>query len=177
MPRRNGELGELVFTTLTRSGMPLIRYRTGDISRVIPEPCPCGSFLRRFERVSGRLSDVVRLAGGYTLSLPMLDEILFSLPGLVGFSAEILRGVESETIELSVFARGGVVSAREIQERLRNLAETLPPSNPCYSLASIGEALKSGRINLKLRHGGAEVLTYGNTKRRIVYRLGDCDGF
>ncbi|MDO4553450.1 MAG: AMP-binding protein [Bacillota bacterium] len=49
-----GEYGEVVFTTLTRRGMPLIRYRTGDRSRWIPEPCPCGSSLRRLDKVGKR---------------------------------------------------------------------------------------------------------------------------
>lgn len=48
----DGEFGEVVFTTLTRSGMPLIRYRTGDRSRIITEPCLCGSSLRRLDRVA-----------------------------------------------------------------------------------------------------------------------------
>jgi phenylacetate-coenzyme A ligase PaaK-like adenylate-forming protein len=50
----DGEEGEIVFTTLTRQAMPLIRYRTGDISRIIPEPCPCGSVLKRLARVGRR---------------------------------------------------------------------------------------------------------------------------
>lgn len=47
----DGELGEIVFTTLTRRGMPLLRYRTGDISRFLPGPCACGALLRRLETV------------------------------------------------------------------------------------------------------------------------------
>ena len=47
----DGALGEVVFTTLTRQGMPLVCYRTGDLSRFIPEPCPCGSVLRSMEIV------------------------------------------------------------------------------------------------------------------------------
>ncbi len=50
-PARPGEYGEIVFTTLTRAGMPLIRYKTGDISRWIDEPCQCGSVLRRLDKV------------------------------------------------------------------------------------------------------------------------------
>lgn len=50
----DGKWGEIVFTTLTRQGMPLIRYRTGDISRIIREPCSCGSVLRRLDRVRNR---------------------------------------------------------------------------------------------------------------------------
>jgi phenylacetate-coenzyme A ligase PaaK-like adenylate-forming protein len=50
----DGEEGEIVFTTLTRRAMPLIRYRTGDISHIMPDPCPCGSVLKRLARVGSR---------------------------------------------------------------------------------------------------------------------------
>jgi phenylacetate-CoA ligase len=46
-----GQPGEIVFTSLTRKGMPLIRYRTGHFARFLPEPCPCGTVLRRMEKV------------------------------------------------------------------------------------------------------------------------------
>jgi len=49
-----GEYGEIVVTTLNRYGMPLIRYRTGDISRILAEPCPCGSVIRRFDQIANR---------------------------------------------------------------------------------------------------------------------------
>ena len=49
-----GKEGEVVFTTLTRKGMPFIRYRTGDWSSFIPEPCQCGSILKRISRVGDR---------------------------------------------------------------------------------------------------------------------------
>ncbi len=49
-----GEYGEVVFTTLTRRAMPLIRYRTGDFSRFIPEPCPCGTMLRTLAHIGDR---------------------------------------------------------------------------------------------------------------------------
>lgn len=57
LPLRPGELGEIVFTTLTRKGMPLVRYRTGDVARFLDEPCSCGSRLRRMEKVRGRKYD------------------------------------------------------------------------------------------------------------------------
>lgn len=50
----DGKWGEVVFTTLNREGMPFIRYRTGDESRVLNEACPCGSVLRRLDRVKNR---------------------------------------------------------------------------------------------------------------------------
>jgi phenylacetate-coenzyme A ligase PaaK-like adenylate-forming protein len=50
----DGEHGEIVFTALNRRGMPLIRYRTGDMSRILAEPCPCGSIIRRFDHIANR---------------------------------------------------------------------------------------------------------------------------
>lgn len=50
----DGEYGEVVFTTLTRRGMPFIRYRTNDFSKFMPEPCPCESVLKRLSRVGMR---------------------------------------------------------------------------------------------------------------------------
>ena len=88
-----GESGEIVFTTLTRRGMPLIRYRTGDLARFLPEPCPCGSSLRRLGKVQGRIAGEVHLEGGHRLSLPEMDEVLFKVPG-------VLRKVGAVNVDL-----------------------------------------------------------------------------
>lgn len=53
-PAEDGQAGEIVFTTLTRKGMPFIRYRTGDCSRWITESCSCGSILKRLDKVGPR---------------------------------------------------------------------------------------------------------------------------
>lgn len=59
-PRPEGKLGEIVFTTLTRKGMPLIRFRTGHLARFLPEPCPCGTGLPRMGKVQGRKHEANR---------------------------------------------------------------------------------------------------------------------
>lgn len=56
----DGEVGEVVFTTLTRRGMPFVRYRTGDAARLLPGPCPCGSRLRRLGPILGRIERTPR---------------------------------------------------------------------------------------------------------------------
>jgi phenylacetate-CoA ligase len=58
-----GEMGELVFTTLTKEAFPLIRYRTGDITRLNPEPCICGRTNVRMARVFGRTDDMLIIRG------------------------------------------------------------------------------------------------------------------
>lgn len=91
-PRPDGRLGEVVFTTITRRGMPLIRYRTGDIARFLPVPCPCGSVLRRMERVRGRWCGTVHLGAGSNLTLADMDESLFRLTKLLDYKVLIARG-------------------------------------------------------------------------------------
>ena len=62
-PVPDGQTGEVVFTTLTKQGIPVVRYRTRDISRIIPEPCACGRTMRRIERVTGRSDDMLIIRG------------------------------------------------------------------------------------------------------------------
>jgi len=62
-PLPDGEKGELVFTTLTRTGTPMLRYRTRDLSRIRTEKCPCGRTIRTFERISARSDDMLIIRG------------------------------------------------------------------------------------------------------------------
>ncbi|NPE28592.1 phenylacetate--CoA ligase [Methanococcoides sp. SA1] len=59
----DGTLGELVITTLTKEGAPLIRYRTRDLTRIIPEPCKCGCPFPRIDRLLGRTDDRIKIKG------------------------------------------------------------------------------------------------------------------
>lgn len=62
-PVEEGEVGELVLTTINREAMPLIRYRTRDLTRFIPGSCPCGRTHRRIDRFKGRSDDMIILKG------------------------------------------------------------------------------------------------------------------
>lgn len=59
----HGEMGELVFTTITKEAFPVIRYRTSDITTLIPDACVCGRGFIRMERVSGRTDDMLIIRG------------------------------------------------------------------------------------------------------------------
>ena len=97
-----GEPGEVVLTTLTRYGMPLIRYRTRDVARFLTEPCPCGTLLPRLERVNGRLANRVRLTGGETVTMAALDEALFPLPFILNFQP-VLRSIDGlDVLDLTI---------------------------------------------------------------------------
>lgn len=62
-PVPDGEMGELVLTTLNREAMPLLRYRTRDLTRILPGECPCGRHHRRIDRMRGRSDDMIVLKG------------------------------------------------------------------------------------------------------------------
>jgi len=89
-PLPPGETGEIVITTLTRRGMPLIRYRTGDLSRFIDGPCPCGSVLHRLDRIQTRKTGLLSLSTG-DVSIAALDDVLFKIPGIADFTASFCR--------------------------------------------------------------------------------------
>jgi phenylacetate-coenzyme A ligase PaaK-like adenylate-forming protein len=101
-PLPDGKWGEVVFTTLTRNGMPMIRYRTDDISRLLPGVCRCGSSLKRLDDVKGRIKGGLKCADDETLAMPDLDEIIFAFPQVMDFKAEVSCGILR--IEAATFA-------------------------------------------------------------------------
>lgn len=74
-----GEQGELVITTLTRQAQPVIRYRTRDITRFLPGPCPCGRTTRRMARLEGRADDML-IIRGINVYPRTIEEVLMSDP-------------------------------------------------------------------------------------------------
>ncbi len=76
----DGEIGELVITTLKKQGAPLIRYRTHDLTRIIPGQCPCGSPYPRIDTILGRTDDMVKVKG-VNIFPSQIDEILAKIEG------------------------------------------------------------------------------------------------
>lgn len=76
----DGEEGEIVITTLVKEGAPLIRFRTHDISRIIPEPCSCGSKYPRIDMIKGRSDDMFKVHG-VNMFPSQVEEILQNIDG------------------------------------------------------------------------------------------------
>ncbi|OGR16627.1 MAG: phenylacetate--CoA ligase [Desulfobacterales bacterium GWB2_56_26] len=79
-PVAPGEVGELVITTLTKEAFPVIRYRTRDLTRLIPEPCPCGRTFIRMNRVLGRSDDML-IIKGVNVFPTQIESVLFDIEG------------------------------------------------------------------------------------------------
>jgi len=80
-PVPDGELGELVLTTINREAMPLLRYRTRDLTRILPGDCPCGRHHKRLARLQGRSDDMIILKGVNIFPI-QIEKILLGFPEL-----------------------------------------------------------------------------------------------
>ncbi len=125
-----GTEGEVVFTTLTRRAMPLIRYRTGDRAAWIKAPCPCGSVLGRLGKIRGRLTDISTVSGA--ICMPVLDEAILALDGIYSFQAALTAGENGIVLDLYLFCwmqRADQIK-KEVTEAVTSLLESYPAPIP-----------------------------------------------
>jgi phenylacetate-coenzyme A ligase PaaK-like adenylate-forming protein len=137
----DGEYGEVVFSTLTRRGMPLIRYRMGDRSRFIPEKCPCGTKLRTLEKVRGRFSGFVSV-GDEILKLPDFDEALFPVSGLLNFSVTVSGSGKDEALLVEAQMLTDVDSTCEVEDALESISSIKKIVRCYHNPNEVGSLLK-----------------------------------
>ena len=136
-----GDEGELVVTTLSRRGMPLIRYRTGDWGRLIPnqERCQCGLPLRKMGRIRGRVDDMLIVGAGHNLYPDEVDRAVLSVAGITDYQLVVDKEDHKDVIRLTVEAKGAA-------EDLRNAV-----LKALLAIESIG-----------IPHGVSRTLIFGN---------------
>jgi phenylacetate-CoA ligase len=101
-PVKPGEEGELVLTTLSREAMPIIRYRTSDLTRILPGPCPCGRTHRRLDRIKGRTDDMLILKGVNIFPV-QVEQALMEVPEVGQNYLIILESVDGvDTMRIKV---------------------------------------------------------------------------
>ena len=83
MPVADGEWGELVITTLTKEGLPMLRYRTKDITRLITDKCKCGRTTTRMDKIQGRSDDML-IIRGVNVFPSQIEGVLMSIPEIGG---------------------------------------------------------------------------------------------
>jgi len=146
----DGSDGELVLSTLTRTGMPLLRYRTGDLARLTRRRCQCGSVLARLQNLQGRKDNCLRLPGGRMLTLAEMDQALLSLPEVLAYDA-VLQEPDPEAQDIdSTGERPGrlaisLTGLPDAQARLRSAAAAALQTIP-----AIHRAVQGGGLSLDM---------------------------
>ncbi len=118
-----GEKGELVVTCLSKEALPLIRYRTRDITRLMYEPCPCGRTTARMENLSGRTDDMLKIRG-VNVFPSQIEEVLINTEG-IGPNYEIVVERKNHTDILTIRVEVEAESMMDSYTALENLEEGL----------------------------------------------------
>ena len=120
----DGEMGELVLTTLKREAMPLLRYRTRDITAVIPEPCACGRTHRRLQRITGRSDDML-IIRGVNIFPQQVERVLMSFPQVGRNYVILVEGLDDLTVKVELTAAAFDGQVEHLAELQKHLAEKL----------------------------------------------------
>jgi phenylacetate-CoA ligase len=139
----DGEEGELVITHISREAMPIIRYRTRDLTRIIPEPCSCGRTHRRIERIKGRTDDML-IVGGVNVFPSQIESVLMNIPE-VGNNYQIVLdragSLDKMTIRVELYSKlfhGDMKELKRLNEKIINELRALIVINPKIELLEPG---------------------------------------
>ncbi len=124
LPVENGEIGEMVITTLCKEATPLIRYRTRDLTRKITTPCSCGNIFPMHDKIMGRSDDMIILKG-VNIYPGQVDEVLSAIPEVGSeYQLHLERKEDGkEYMTIRVEAAQGIDSCqtKEVQTKLKKL--------------------------------------------------------
>jgi phenylacetate-CoA ligase len=147
-PVPDGEWGEMVVTTLCKEAAPLIRYRTRDITRIIPGPCTCGAVLPRHSRLRGRTDDMFKFRA-VNIYPSSVDRILSEVPGLGSeYQVHLARDEAGRDHMLLKVERGeGVEAGRtdELAREVRYVVKHRLMVTPEVEVVGYGELPRSER--------------------------------
>ena len=133
----DGEFGEIVLTTLVKEGAPLIRYRTHDISRIIPGECPCGSKFPRIDVIQGRSDDMVKFKG-VNFFPKQIEEILALFPEVSSeYQIRISHLERRDTLRLYVETTGDI-DFMQLAKKLEAAVKSRIGFTPLVKVVEVG---------------------------------------
>ena len=136
-PVPDGELGEIVITTLVKEGAPLIRYRTHDLSRIVPGECPCGSKFPRIDVIMGRTDDMMKIKG-VNVFPSQIEEVLRDFPETSSeYQIRISHLDGKDTMRLYVETNGSV-DFRDLSERIAEKVKSKIGFTPIVKVVELG---------------------------------------
>ena len=143
-PVEDGEEGEIVITTLVKEGAPLLRFRTHDLSRIIPEKCSCGSCYPRLDIIKGRSDDMFKVHG-VNMFPAQVEEVLHQIDGVtseysiaIGHDDENNKDVMVLTVEVE-----GRVNFEETGKAIGSLFKSKIGVNPKIAVVPVGTLPRS----------------------------------
>ncbi|WP_238918405.1 DVU_1553 family AMP-dependent CoA ligase [Clostridium sp. YIM B02555] len=152
-----GSYGEVVITTFKREGMPLIRYKTGDMARFLKKDCHCNDVFKRLDYVTGRVDENINFKEGRFLSIGMLDEIMFKIDNLLDYKVVIEKD-KFITLNLSIMPVNN-----EIPINYKNIEEIF--ENDKY----LGPLIKTENISIKFTETIDNIdISNGMKKRKLL---------
>ena len=142
-PLPDGEEGELVLTHINREAMPIIRYRTRDLTRIIPEQCRCGRTHRRMERIKGRTDDML-IVGGVNVFPSQIESVLMRIPE-VGNNYQIVldrkENLDRMYIRVELYSKmfhGDLNELKRLNQKIGEELRALITINPRIELLEPG---------------------------------------
>lgn len=136
-PVPDGEMGEIVITTLVKEGAPLIRYRTHDLSRIIPGDCPCGCKHPRLGVIMGRTDDMMKIKG-VNVFPSQIEEVLKEVPELSSeYQIRISHLDGKDTMRIYVETDGSVDFV-ELSKRIAERVKSRIGFTPLVKVVEIG---------------------------------------
>ena len=148
-PLPDGQMGELVFTTLDRFAMPMIRYRTRDLTCLMTEPCPCGRTIRRMKRIAAR-SDDMMIIRGINVYPSQIESALLQMEGAEPHYQIILTrefgGLDDIEVQLEVrqeMFSDKIGEIEAFQQRVRRMLQHIVGINAKVSLVQPGSIPRS----------------------------------
>jgi phenylacetate-CoA ligase len=150
---KDGEEGELVFTTLQRDGMPLIRYRTGDVASLSRGTCGCGATtLTRIGTLPKRVGLIVTIGTGEQIYTSLFDEVLYQIPELIDYRIFIDRDgdIDTLTCKMEVLGNPSDLESRALEQLLaitpiQKSVESSSLAQPTVELVERGILRRGGR--------------------------------
>lgn len=146
----DGELGELVITTLQKEGAPLIRYRTHDLTRIVPGKCPCGRSYPRIDVILGRTDDMVKVKG-VNIFPGQIDDLLKELEGASSEYQVFIDHAEGKD-QMTVFVETALEGERKkaMEKSMKDLFKTRIGLTIVPKAVSIGDLPRSEKKSTRI---------------------------
>ena len=149
VPVKDGEIGEIVITTLVKEGAPLIRYRTHDLSRFVLGECPCGSKYPRLDTLVGRTDDMVKVKG-CNIFPSQVEDVIKDVDGASSEYQIMIDHIEGKDIlTLFIEVKKGA-SKLDVAHELGSLFKIKIGMTPLVKPVDIGELPRSEKKSTRV---------------------------